>query len=142
MKKKIIAIALAILTGVILSFPVFKNQQKEIKPLEPITMYVLQTGVYNNYENALKEQQKVEGSVIYQDGSYYRVLVGASKKESGLEKIENLLKEAGIHYYKKEISFFESKESFEDYNLMLEKVETKETILLLNKKILEQMEGL
>jgi len=142
MKKKLIPIFMAIFAGVCLSFPFFKMEKKHVENPSVFSLYVLQTGVYNNYENALKEQQKVEGSVIYQDGSYYRVLVGASKKESGLEKIENLLKEAGIHYYKKEISFFESKESFEDYNLMLEKVETKETILLLNKKILEQMEGL
>lgn len=141
MKKKILIICLAILMGIALSFPIFPLK-KENTSMTPVTLFVLQTGVFTDYENAVKEKAKVKDSIIYQDGSYFRVLVGASKKEEGLEKIKKVLEEQNIHYYKKEISFLENGKNIEDYNLMLDKVEEKETILLLNKKILEQMEGL
>lgn len=141
MKKKIVIICLAILIGIILSFPIFPLK-KENTSMTPVTLFVLQTGVFTDYENAVKEKVKIKDSIVYQDGSYFRVLVGASKNEEGLKKIEKVLEEQNIHYYKKEISFLEEEKSLENYNLMLEKVEEKETILLLNKKILEQMEGL
>ncbi len=131
---------MAIFAGVCLSFPFFKMEKKHVENPSVFSLYVLQTGVYSSYENALKEKERIMNAVIFPDGDIYRVLVGASLNEVGLLKIENVLKEEGIHYYKKEISLLQSDSKlFSQYNLMLEKAESKESILLLNQKILEKM---
>lgn len=139
MKKKILAILFAILVGGILAFPVLSNQRKP-KNSSVISMYILQTGVFKDFENAKEEQAKIKNSVIYKDNDIYRVLVGASTNETSLMKVEEYLKEEQIHYYKKEIEIYENNiDLFSKYNVMLEKAEEKETILLLNQKILEKM---
>ena len=56
-------------------------------------------------------------------------------------EIEKILESQKIHYYKKEITVLESdSEQFSKYNLLLEKANSEESVLLLNQKILESME--
>lgn len=139
MKKKLISIGLAILTGAVLAIPALsiKKEQEQIGEAE---VYVLQTGVFENYQNALENQEKMNNAIILEDEGIYRVIVGASTKESGLEKIESILKEKNIHYYKKKMVIVEQDiELFEKYNLLLENATSDEVVLLLNQKILESM---
>lgn len=139
MKKKLISIGLAILTGAVLAIPALsiKKEQEQIGEAE---VYVLQTGVFENYQNALENQEKMNNAIILEDEGIYRVVVGASTKESGLEKIESILKEHNIHYYKKKMVIVEQDiELFEKYNLLLENATSDEVVLLLNQKILESM---
>ena len=101
---------------------------------------MLQTGVFENYQNALENQEKMNNAIILEDEGIYRVVVGASTKESGLEKIESILKEHNIHFYKKKMVIVEQDiELFEKYNLLLENATSDEVVLLLNQKILESM---
>ena len=52
-----------------------------------------------------------------------------------------MLKNKGIHYYKKDLLIDEKEKSlFLKYNMLLEKATEEETILLLNGRILEKME--
>lgn len=138
MKKKVLIILLAVLSGSLLAFPVLTSKKIQKEPTV-FSLYVLQTGVYSSYENALEDSLKNKNSIIYQDDGMYRVLVGASINESGLEKIESALKEEEIHYYKKKLMVVKEDDLLQKYNLMLEKTEEKEVILLLNQKILEKM---
>ncbi len=141
MKKKIIICFLAILTGFLLAFPVlfYKIPRKE----DSISFYVLQVGVYEDYQNALEKKEQFMDAVIYPDDNYYRVLVGASTTKENLEKIKISLEEQNIEYYEKELKLVsDEKESFSSYNLLLDKAKEKEIILLLNQKILEKMSEL
>ena len=94
MKKKIIVCFLAILVGFLLAFPVlfYKIPWKE----DTISFYVLQVGVYADYQNALEEKEKFTDAIIYPDENYYRVLVGASTTKENLEKIKLSLEEQNI----------------------------------------------
>ena len=96
--------------------------------------------MYSSYDNALEAKERVENAIIYEDNGLYRVLVGASTTDAGLEKIETIMAKKGISYYKKDLVV---KESDQDlllkYNMMLEKANEEETILLLNARILEKM---
>jgi len=141
MKKKILIILTAIFIGGVLAISVLPfNMPLKKNNEETFNVYILQAGVYVNYQNALNAKAKLEGSIIYQDNNLYRVLVGASTKEENLLKIETALQEKNIRYYKKEIQVLEKEgDLFSKYNVMLEKAENKETILLLNQKILEKM---
>ena len=63
-----------------------------------------------------------------------------SIKIERLEKIESILKERNIHYYKKKMVIIDKDiDLFEKYNLLLENATSEEVVLLLNQKILESM---
>lgn len=138
MKKKLFVFFLAIFVGVILALPALKIYIPETNP-QIVDLFVLQTGVFKNLENAIESQKNISNSIIYQDQNQYRILVGASLSEENLQKIEQVLLEDNIHYYKKKLSVQVDSELFYKYNLMLEKTKDKETIVLLNKKMLEKM---
>lgn len=140
MKKKLIVVSLAILIGGILAFFTLTKIKVTDGKKETISLNVLQTGVFSSYENALEQKGTLTNAVILPKDGYYFVLVGASTNETGLEKIEKALNNKNIHYYKKKMEILEKdKELFLKYNMLLEKAENEETVLLLNKKILEKM---
>ena len=87
MKKKIFIIILAIFSGAILSFVTLYKYQKKEKVDMDETLTILQTGIYKEYQNALKEQGKVDGSIILRDSDYYVVIAGASTSKAGLTKV-------------------------------------------------------
>lgn len=140
-KKKIIIILLAITIGGVLAFFTLSRIERKNKTENVITLTVLQTGVFSDYENAVEQKESMNNAIILEDNGLYRVIVGASTNESGLSKIEKILESQKIHYYKKEITVLESdSEQFSKYNLLLEKANSEESVLLLNQKILESME--
>ena len=140
-KKKIIIILLAITIGGVLAFFTLSRIERKNKTENVITLTVLQTGVFSDYENAVEQKERMNNAIILEDNGLYRVIVGASTNESGLSKIEKILESQKIHYYKKEITVLESdSEQFSKYNLLLEKANSEESVLLLNQKILESME--
>ena len=140
-KKKIMIILLAITIGGVLAFFTLSRIERKNKTENVITLIVLQTGVFSDYENAVEQKESMNNAIILEDNGLYRVIVGASTNESGLSKIEKILESQKIHYYKKEITVLESdSEQFSKYNLLLEKANSEESVLLLNQKILESME--
>lgn len=140
-KKKIIIILLAITIGGVLAFFTLSRIERKNKTENVITLTVLQTGVFSDYENAVEQKESMNNAIILEDNGLYRVIVGASTNESGLSKIEKILESQKIHYYKKELTVLESdSEQFSKYNLLLEKANSEESVLLLNQKILESME--
>ncbi len=139
-KKKLIFILLALAIGATLAFfTLFYLKPDEIVK-QKLQLKVLQIGVYSSYENALDAKEKLENAVIYEDQGFYRVLVGASTSDEGLEKVEEIMKKKGLNYYKKDLWIEKNNQDlFKKYNMMLEKTEEEEVILLLNSRILEKM---
>ena len=141
MKNKLIVVLLAIFIGGILACFTFSRLETRETTEDYITLTVLQTGVFSEYENALEQKESLENAIILQDNGMYRVIVGASMNQEGLSKIEKILNTQNIHYYKKELTVLESDtELFSKYNLLLERASSDESVLLLNEKILESME--
>lgn len=139
-KKKLLFVCLALVIGAALAFFTLFYLEPTNNEEKILSLKVLQTGVYSSYDNALEAKERVENAIIYEDNGLYRVLVGASTTDAGLEKIETIMTKKGISYYKKDLVV---KESGQDlllkYNMMLEKANEEETILLLNARILEKM---
>ena len=141
MKKKMFVVLLAIFVGGTLAFFTFSRFEKRKNTEDYISLTVLQTGVFHDYENALEQKESLEHAIILEDQDMYRVIVGASMNSNGLSKIEKILADQNIHYYKKELTVLESDvELFSKYNLLLEQASSDESVLLLNQKILESME--
>ena len=137
MKKKILIILMAIAVGAILALPTLSMASKESSKKE--NMFVLQLGIFKNYDNAFEKKQSVKGSIIYQNKDAYYVLAGVSKEEKGLYKIEEYLKKENISYYKKQMTICYDADNLEKYNLLLQKTSDVETIKTLNEKVLKEV---
>ena len=133
--KKILIVLLAIFSGAILSITTLIHTQRE----EKTPLYVLQLGKYSQKENAINKSRGVSSVILEKDGFYY-VLAGLSTDEKLLEKIENLLIKKEIHYYKTKMSVFSSQlKNLKNYEMILENSTEEETIVFLNKKMLESV---
>lgn len=137
MKKKILIILIAIAVGAVLALPTLSMASKESSKKE--NMFVLQLGIFKNYDNAFEKKQSVKGSIIYQNKDVYYVLAGVSKEETGLYKIEEYLKKENISYYKKQMTISYDADNLEKYNLLLQKTSDVETIKTLNEKVLKEV---
>ena len=139
-KKKLLFIFLALAVGATLAFFTLFYLEPANDSKETLALKVLQTGVYASYKNALDAKEKLENAIVYEDNGLYRVLVGASTTDAGLEKVETIMKKKGINYYKKDLIIEKSDQDlFFKYNMMLEKTNEEGVILLLNTRILEKM---
>mgnify|MGYP004634031775 FL=1 len=137
MKKKILIILIAIVVGAVLALPTLSMSSKDSSKKE--NMFVLQLGIFKNYDNAFEKKQSVKGSIIYQNKDVYYVLAGVSKEETGLYKIEEYLKKENISYYKKQMTISYDADNLEKYNLLLQKTSDVETIKTLNEKVLKEV---
>lgn len=137
MKKKILIILMAIVVGAVLALPTLSMASKDSSKKE--NMFVLQLGIFKNYDNAFEKKQSVKGSIIYQNNDVYYVLAGVSKEETGLYKIEEYLKKENISYYKKQMIISYDADNLEKYNLLLQKTSDVETIKTLNEKVLKEV---
>lgn len=137
MKKKILIILVAIAVGAVLALPTLSMSSKDSSKKE--NMFVLQLGIFKNYDNAFEKKQSVKGSIIYQNNDVYYVLAGVSKEETGLYKIEEYLKKENISYYKKQMIISYDADNLEKYNLLLQKTSDVETIKTLNEKVLKEV---
>ncbi len=137
MKKKILIILIAIAVGAVLALPTLSMSSKDSSKKE--NMFVLQLGIFKNYDNAFEKKQSVKGSIIYQNNDVYYVLAGVSKEETGLYKIEEYLKKENISYYKKQMIISYDADNLEKYNLLLQKTSDVETIKTLNEKVLKEV---
>ncbi len=137
MKKKILIILIAIAVGAVLALPALSMSSKDSSKKE--NMFVLQLGIFKNYDNAFEKKQSVKGSIIYQNNDVYYVLAGVSKEETGLYKIEEYLKKENMSYYKKQMIISYDADNLEKYNLLLQKTSDVETIKTLNEKVLKEV---
>lgn len=137
MKKKILIILMAIAVGAILALPTLSMASKDSSKKE--NMFILQLGIFKNYDNAFEKKQSVKGSIIYQNKDVYYVLAGVSKEETNLYKIEEYLQNENISYYKKQMIISYDPDNLEKYNLMLQKTNDVEIIKTLNEKVLKEV---
>lgn len=100
-------------------------------------MYVLQAGVYDKYQNAIKKRDTIDG-VIYKYNNQFLVLKGASLTEEGINKISKCLPEK---YFKKKLMVASNDVSkIRKYQDILSVTEDYESILYINKRILTLIE--
>lgn len=135
MKKKLMILFLAILVGAILSIPALSL--KKGAKITKTNMYVLQLGVYKNYDNALEKKGELEGSVIYKKGDNYYVLAGISKEVENLSFMEECLKTKDIPYYKKQMNILYDEDTYDKYVLLLKKIKDEDSLKKVNEKLLK-----
>ncbi|MGM9834178.1 MAG: hypothetical protein ACI31M_00135 [Bacilli bacterium] len=138
MKKYILTIVMAILVGVVFGLWYFKDVKEEVASALSIssTANAFQVGVYQKYENAVKEKEKYDYAIIIPDGEFFRVYIGLSKEGEATEFLKNYFDSKGYLYYLKQIVIPDA--FSDDFNNYQEVLMNAEEIDLMNKKILEE----
>ena len=137
MKKVVITIVSAILVGGVFALFYFKNTKDTIVD----ALYIeneasaFQVGVYQKYDNAVKEAEKYPSGTIIQDGEFYRVYIAIANKE-----VTAILKEyydsQGILYYVRQISIPDN--FFSDFSHYQEILATTKEYDTVNQKVLKE----
>lgn len=101
MKKYLVVILLAIVSGSILAFFTFKNYT--VDALSKRDAYLFQVGVFKSEKNALKRTNSFSSSIMILENDYYHVYTHIFTNKSLAEIIKKYYDENDIKYYLKKI---------------------------------------
>ena len=130
----------AIIIGGVFAYFFYKDISKEVIALtnKNYEVSLFQVGVFKNQDNALNYQNNFDCLIIYEDGDYYRVLVGIAYHEENKVKLESFLTNKGVDYYIKKVKMNEEFiKSLENYETVMLKTDKEEVINNINKAMLE-----
>ena len=130
----------AIIIGGVFAYFFYKDISEEVIALtnKNYEVNLFQVGVFKSQDNALNYQNNFESSIIYEDGDYYRVLVGIAYHEENKVKLESFLTNKGVDYYIKKVKMNEEFiKSLENYETVMLKTDKEEVINNINKAMLE-----
>ena len=130
----------AIIIGGVFAYFFYKDISKEVIALtnKNYEVNLFQVGVFKSQDNALNYQDNFASSIIYEDGDYYRVLVGIAYHEENKVKLEAFLTNKGVDYYIKKVKMNEEFiRSLENYETVMLKTDKEEVINNINKAMLE-----
>ena len=130
----------AIIIGGVFAYFFYKDISKEVIALtnKNYEVNLFQVGVFKSQDNALNYQDNFESSIIYENGDYYRVLVGIAYHEDNKVKLESFLTNKGVDYYIKKVKMNEEFiKSLENYETVMLKTDKEEVINNINKAMLE-----
>ena len=130
----------AVIIGGVFAYFFYKDISKEVIALtnKNYEVNLFQVGVFKNQDNALNYQDNFESSIIYENGDYYRVLVGIAYHEENKVKLESFLTNKGVDYYIKKVKMNEEFiKSLENYETVILKTDKEEVINNINKAMLE-----
>lgn len=142
MKKTLMVIALALITGILFSRFIFKEYEASQVSKEVNTIYFIQQGVYSNYSNMLKNTEKLEGYTYEkQDGKYY-VYVCFTTNKDNIEIIEKYFKSLNYSIYVKErgttnINFLSI---LKEYDYLMNAISKEETVKNICKNLVKKYE--
>ena len=104
----------------------------------PVAIY--QLGVYKNYDNALKKAQDAKGAIIISRDDNYQVIGAIASSKESQDKLANLLKNEQLDYYLKELDLNEeSKETIDEYELLINKTDDLDVLKKLNEELLKSI---
>lgn len=135
MNKKILL--LMILLGIIFaSFLILKYKNKDIDVLSTETVYLLQIGAYQNYENVVKVTKTLPSYVIIEEDGKTKIIVGITKDNNNLEKLKKNYE--NIYIREEQIDNKEFLDYLTKYDYLLNETNNYETIEQINHKILNK----
>lgn len=140
MKKVIWVILLAIITGILFSLFIFKKYEAHAVSKEVNKIYFIQQGVYSNYNNMIKNTEKLE-SFTYEktDGKYY-VYVCFTMNKDNILKIQNYFKSLNYSVYVKEkdLSNYKFVNILQQYDYLFGKINKEETVKNICKQLVKK----
>ncbi len=126
-----------ILLGIIFAgFLILKYKNKDIDVLSTETVYLLQIGAYQNYENVVKVTKTLPSYVIIEEDGKTKIIVGITKDNNNLEKLKKNYE--NIYIREEQIDNKEFLDYLTKYDYLLNETNNYETIEQINHKILNK----
>ena len=141
MKKTIITVIVAILSGICMGLFFFKKFDVENIVLASNTnsIYAVQVGVFKNILNA-KEYSKLYNGIMVNDKDLYRVYINFIKSEDILEIMKNYYDSKNINYYIKKINVSNNfLEVLNDYEIVLRNQDVSSYDITINNVLKEYL---
>lgn len=139
MKKTLIIIMLALISGIAISFFVYFKINGTFK-IEENLITVFQVGVFKNKINALSEAKKYNG-IVHNDKNYYRVYIAAYQNDEIINKMKKYYDNKGIVTYLKKIRTSEDYlNTINKYENLLQNSNDEEIYPNLNKLLINKLE--
>lgn len=142
MKKTILTIVFAFLLGSILSGLTLYELKDSLNFTDKDNIVTaFQVGVYKSLENAHLSSNNHPGSIMIQDGEYYRVFIGVAKGDDWEKSLEAYYLSQNVNVYPKEIKVTSSFiKELSKYESIITKMESP-IYDQINGEILKKMEG-
>ncbi len=137
MKKKLLIILFALFLGGTMALVTLHKFNFKAKTYR---VAIYQLGIFKNYDNALKKAQDAKGAIIISNNENYQVIGAIASSKESQDKLANLLKNEQLDYYLKEIDLNEeSKETIDEYELLINKTNDLEVLKKLNEELLKSI---
>lgn len=139
MKKTLIIILIAIISGIAMGFIFY--QRFEINEVvfakQDYSAKAVQVGVFSKLENALSIKDLYDG-IIVNDENLYRVYINIIKDQEVLNIMKEYYNELGINYYLKDIEISkEFNDILDDYEIILKNQDISNYSLTINSILKE-----
>ena len=135
MNKKVIFL-MALMGVCFASFLVIKYKNKEIEQLNTETIYLLQIGAYENYENVVKVTKTLPSYVIIEENGKTKIIIGITKDNNNLEKLKQNYE--NIYVREEQIDNQEFLDYLTKYDYLLNETNNFEAIEEINNKVLNK----
>ncbi len=139
MKKTLIIILIAIISGIVMGFMFY--QRFEINEVvfakQDYSAKAVQVGVFSKLDNALSIKDLYDG-IIVNDENLYRVYINIIKDQEVLSIMKEYYNELGINYYLKDIEISkEFNDILDDYEIILKNQDISNYSLTINSILKE-----
>lgn len=141
-RKFFVYVAGAILFGLILGNLFYKQYEKEQNLDNEYNTYLLQYGIFNNYDEVKNKTKDIENYLVIEKENKYYVYLGISSKKDNAEKIQEVLSLNNINVTIKKsiINNIEFVSNLEQFDILLDSAENYEDVLAVNEVILSSYE--
>lgn len=135
MNKK--ALLIVMLMGIVFaSFLLYKYKNKDKGIVNTETVYLIQIGAYQNYENVVKVTKTLPNYVIIEEDGTAKIIVGITKDNNNLEKLKQNYE--NIYIREEQIDNKEFLDCLTKYDYLLNETNNSETIKEINHKVLNK----
>ena len=135
MNKK--ALLIVMLMGIVFaSFLLYKYKNKDKGIVNTETVYLIQIGAYQNYENVVKVTKTLPNYVIIEEDGTAKIIVGITKDNNNLEKLKQSYE--NIYIREEQIDNKEFLDYLTKYDYLLNETNNNETIKEINHKVLNK----
>lgn len=135
MNKK--ALLIVMLMGIVFaSFLLYKYKSKDKGIVNTETVYLIQIGAYQNYENVVKVTKTLPNYVIIEEDGTAKIIVGITKDDNNLEKLKQNYE--NIYIREEQIDNKEFLDYLTKYDYLLNETNNSETIKEINHKVLNK----
>ncbi len=141
-KSLLISIVLTVFLGSFFGKFLYERYESETVMTEGETLYFLQYGVYSSEEEAKKNQENLEASLLVREDNKFYLYLGISLEKENLDKVQTYYDQEDKTTYIKALTFTDNTfiNHLSQWDVLLSNASSKEELLAICKVVLADYE--